>query len=344
MSSKIANFVYVEIGRKMPYFLKKSIIITRLQNPTATISYVSNLKINRFFQKKWNVHFIPFDSKKYIKMTSKVLQLFPERANHRGGYWVNSLIRLFALKDYIEQTGVTNFIHLESDSIALISQTDYESIIKLANFNSTCFDLDGQCVPTIIVIKDTGNYVNFLNFIEECIDFDFYRPDFFWNDMAALSLGKEKGFFNALPTYPHDISKQTDSSFSLIFDTAVYGKYLFGDDPRNSKFILRTGFRENPFSSPSDLKFQIKRGDDLFSLQLLVTINTDTFRLAILHNYAKRRVPFPRKNSLKWKIYLREANTDKFRIPTLSFSLLLLTFTHLIKRKFNSRLKIRSFL
>jgi hypothetical protein len=327
------TFLYVEIGRKMPFYLKTSLKFLRYFNPDADIYYISDINVAHKIRAKYNLKFIEFDGYQFRDIRNKVISLYPDKSIHRKNYWLNSLMRLFAIKQFIDLIEVPHFIHLESDSLPLLNKKDYGDLLNLKIDNSTCFNFNDQCVPTMILITNRDLYVNFINFLKDAILENLYSPEWYWNDIFSLNLGRSKGYFSALPVAPNPKSNNRRIDSKLIFDTAIYGKYLLGEDPRNRKFVIKSGVID--VTSPDFITQETAKWDIALhngQPELNMVANGNSWKVAVVHNYAKRKLPILDMKSKVWNQIIREANHETKRKKKISIRLFSLALYHLLLR------------
>jgi hypothetical protein len=330
---KNQNYLYVEIGRRIPYFLKISIKFARHFNPQANIYYISDIKLSKSVINRYDIKFVHFDKGAHTSIINKVVDLFPEKSIHRRQYWLNSLLRLFAIKQFIDKTQTSQFVHMESDSLPMLTKFDYQKLLNSISTNATCFNSRNLCVPTLLVIVDTFKYLDFIELLEKYILEDISRPVWYWNDIEALNIGRANGYFENLPVYPISHTTSEDLESSLLFDTAIYGKYLLGEDPRNTKFVVRSGAVDSSSNNelnPKTLKWDIVKEKNFDRLR--VQSDNQFWNLAIIHNYAKRNLPIIDAKSFFWKQLIREANGESIRLVSFSPRLFLRALVDLLDR------------
>jgi hypothetical protein len=330
---KDQNYLYVEIGRRIPYFLKISIKFARHFNPQANIFYISDIYLSKSVINKYDIKFVYFDKGTHTSIINKVIDLFPKKSIHRRQYWLNSLLRLFAIKQFIEKTRTSQFVHMESDSLPMLTKFDYQKLLNSISTNATCFNYQNLCVPTLVVIVDTFKYLDFIELLEKYILEDISIPVWYWNDIEALNIGRDKGYFENLPVYPISPKTSEDLGNNLLFDTAIYGRYLLGEDPRNTKFVVRSGVIDSSSKdefNPKSLKWEIVKENNFDRLR--VQFDNQFWNLAIIHNYAKRNLSIIDAKSFFWKQLIREANGDSIRLIRFSPRLFLRALIDLLDR------------
>ena len=321
----VAKYLFVDLGRKPPFYLKNSIKHARAANPTSEIYYVTDNFFNSKFLDKMKVITIRINREKFKDIVGLLQEYYLEKSGHRDGYWLNSCLRLFAIEEFIKITKFDKFIHLESDAIILFGEKDFDEIMLNYDSNYTCFDNANSSVPTILIITDSNLYLSFMKYLSNCLSDKEMYPEFYWNDIYSFNLGYKEGYFKALKTIPSNNNKPNNNLETQVFDTAIYGKYLLGQDPRNVKFRLKSGTIDTIDAKifPYSAKWKMIKNNTVPHLR--ITHKEKFFRIMVLHNYAKIKLPLLKSNSLIWKNILREANTDKFRINRLSLRLLLLS-------------------
>lgn len=330
---KEQNYLYVEVGRRIPYFLITSIKFARHFNPQANIYYISDINLSKTILNKYNIKFVHFDKGSHASIINKVVELFPEKSIHRRQYWLNSLLRLFAIKQFIEQTQTSQFVHMESDSLPMLTKFDYQNLLSSVSTNATCFNFQNLCVPTLVVIVDPLKYLDFIELLEKYILEDISSPLWYWNDIEALNIGRANGYFENLPIYPISHATSEDLGSNLLFDTAIYGKYLLGEDPRNTKFVIRSGVVDISSKNelnPETLKWNIVKENNLDRLR--VQFDNQFWNLAIIHNYAKRNLSIIDAKSFFWKQLISEANGESIRLISFSPRLFLRALIDLLDR------------
>jgi hypothetical protein len=327
----VAKYLYVDLGRKPPYYLKNSIKHTRASNPTSEIYYVTDHFVDSKFLNKMKVKTLRVNREKFKVVEELLQKYYPEKSGHRDRYWLNSCLRLFAIEEFIKITKSGNFIHLESDAIILFGEKDFDEIMKNYESNYTCFDNANSTVPTILIIANPTLYLNFMKYLYTCLSNKDMYPDFYWHDIYSFNLGYKAGYFKALKTIPIKTGMPSNTLETPVFDTAIYGKYLLGQDPRNVKFRIKSGAIDtiDALAFPYFAKWQIIKNGIVPHLR--ITYKKEFYRIMVLHNYAKIKLPLPKSNSLIWKNILREANTGKFRINRLSIRLMLISLQHYLR-------------
>ena len=136
-----------------------------------------------------------------------------------------------------------------------------------------------------------------------------------------------------MPVYPISHTTSEDLESSLLFDTAIYGKYLLGEDPRNTKFVVRSGAVDSSSNyelNPKTLKWDIVKEKNFDRLR--VQSDNQFWNLAIIHNYAKRNLPIIDAKSFFWKQLIREANGQSIRLVSFSPRLFLRALVDLLDR------------
>lgn len=171
----------------------------------------------------------------------------------RGNFWLTSLARFIALSDFAE-IHKQPFLHIESD--VLIS-----SDFPFRTLNELNYDLafpivsNSEAIASTLFIRNHSAAKLLVNYLLECA-----RKNSSTTDMLVLNnfMGEFPERATVLPSafsLSHSLetlsyrAKIVDSEnyFNAAFDGFDFGRYLFGDDPRNARgfSILR---RKDPNS------------------------------------------------------------------------------------------------
>ena len=163
--------------------------------------------------------------------------------NFRNNFWFTSSARFLALADF-SKTIEGDFLHIESDVIIAedfpfksLSKSNYDIIFPIVS--------DSNAIASCLYVRDseTADYLADLTLSES-------QKNNLTTDMYILSiLSKEANLnFSPLPTAPSNYYLRKESNtrflqfsdiaateFGGFFDGFDIGRYLFGDDPRNSR-------------------------------------------------------------------------------------------------------------
>lgn len=206
--------------------------------------------------------------------------------------WLNSLLRIFYLRDAANELSLNEFIHFDLDVIIYKSFDEINNIFDFEKLNITEHMEDTPIFgysyfPKLEIIKklcsDLENYL--LNENIENKELPNFRP---LNEMELLSIIKEKNstLFSSLPNLPYGSQK-------IIFDPATYGQY-FGGLPANSNSLFRR--RHISLSHTVGKEISSKRIKPIFRGNPRVLYNTKKIDIVNLHIHSKQLSKFLPEN------------------------------------------------
>lgn len=243
-------FVFVELGNSKSTVMEAAIQV-HLRCPESDIYIITD-----------QFHKPIVDSKIQFVSASKLPRdgAWTEFLNHsklntvwRGGFWVKTAERIFAINSFIQIAGIHNFIHMENDVLYIGNSSHLDSILNSSYQISFPFEnYDLGCLSFLYVDSQSSMLKLCEGFNEICK----LNPQ--WSEMRILGeLKKRKNdLIQVLPSIPsrdyldpietEDIQKSQllhsgFEKFNFIFDPTAYGFYLGGEDPRNSFFQLEYG-------------------------------------------------------------------------------------------------------
>jgi hypothetical protein len=326
------TYVFIEVGRPIPRYLGDSIEFTRATNPRSQIAFVSEKVKNFGIPIEINHKFSPHI---YSREINKIKDKFAKQVQHKGGYWLNSTLRLFALADFIRNNKeIKNLIHIESDALCFINEYAYAELTSKYKTPSIAVNSIGKCVPTCLIVGDTERYLHFVDYCSKLILEGLSEPDFFWSDQYLLAKGLEKGLIATLPS-PTLKSLSESSVTEIMFDTAVAGGYLLGKDPAHNYFLQKSGY-----CYEVELKPIIKKSAwglleyKAYGKLPTFILEDKNFHFLTLHNYAKRRIKHFNSSREMWQQIFDEANGNAWRKFTIRIDILVDTIFFKLKQKF----------
>lgn len=143
----------------------------------------------------------------------------------RKGFWQSSLSRILVLEQFHEQFPLDPILHLESDVI-LMKNFPFQEISKLGETYWNSFGTDSD-VGALIYSPTFNATTHLVDALRDAI-----RANPYITDMSALNMVRrnDPDKFKVLPTSSSDKSFK---NIPFIFDGAIIGMWLFGQDPRN---------------------------------------------------------------------------------------------------------------
>jgi len=300
MSRLVVVFVYLNVDP--PKYLLENLRRINFYFSHLEILYVTNIEVN--IPEDINAKIIKIDTRKYNdSFTSHSLS-----KSFRNGFWQASLLRLLVLQDIHELFPDTSILHFEADVLVMpdfpLEKISMVEKLMWMEFNN---ELD---VGAILYSPTKAHTIMLCNFILK----DLNKNDSL-TDMRTLS--------NFRHVHPAEVvlfpSHRTDELFlffECLFDGAIYGMWLLGQDQRNH-FGKLLRFRDLEESN-------IKVGDSSFLMQdnvlWLVNKKFEPLRLVNLHVHCKDSRIFAPKNEFLGRRVLESRAI--IRVPVFSLKIL----------------------
>jgi hypothetical protein len=289
------KIVFVHIGQNMTPTLFKAAQVARASFPDAEICLVSDQKNLLANFPGTKLEFEPNLIKPYIK---EFLKKNRELKNVAGGYWLNTLQRIFAIIQVARLNPNQPLIHLESDvylyaSSEELQQVDLnEQLVSYPRLSCT------RGVASILYSPNLEILESFLVNLHSILS----SNSGIQNDMDLLGEALNMEIASELPSFP--ILGHETSEIRPIFDGAALGQYLLGVNPIHSNGFVVSGFQNSDY--PADIsKFSWsipERGKLNFSY------NNTRYRLLCLHAHSKEIIGIPDETDERWSQIISEAN------------------------------------
>jgi hypothetical protein len=208
----------------------------------------------------------------------------------RKGFWFHTSSRIFALCDYMLESGTDQVFHLESD-VLLFEDFPFSKFYNLNKISFPMVSSDHAAASTLYI--GSRNLASLLrNFMSEQINLDSQLTD-------MKILAKFQNAFDEnvelLPVTLADCKSEIDlrnfqltgsiniEKFGGLFDGATWGQYLFGLDPRNHWGFIPL-FNKIPFHIAKPENFIFKN----FGSHLEVSSNgVEFYKIFSLHIHSK---------------------------------------------------------
>jgi hypothetical protein len=227
---------------------------------------------------------------------------YPDKRSMAGGYWLNTLERIFALnvlKNHVEYDA--QIIHTESDVYSYLNE---EILVTLNEMNINV------AMPRFSPERGIGSFVYFRNFgfLEGSLD-SFQKildRESIENDMELFGFALNSGLIQELPSNPEHCPKISER-IHLIFDGAALGQYLFGQDPFHQNGDYVSGFI-NPFSTIQYEKAKWGVHEINGKKFVSFTYGGSKFVIVNLHLHSKEIIPEIDAENLIWTRVFNEAN------------------------------------
>jgi hypothetical protein len=250
---------------------------------------------------------IEYQNKHRDEFISKFIKKYPELNSIAGGYWLYTLERLFALKRIYEVIPSTeNFVHLESDVLSLLSDTDFDLLAEKVKRVACPRFSEERGIASVLFVPNEKDFERTLNSFTQILN-EANPPS---NDMDLLGICLNKGIIDELPSTPGAAWEDFQGQ-RVVFDGAAYGQYLFGQDPFHTNGRRISGF-QNPYFeiSMQQTNWRIEKSETQESSSLFFTKGGLSYRVLNLHIHCKISLAAPSSDSLQWLVAIREANGE----------------------------------
>lgn len=243
--------VLVYLGDSIPKYVRKNLrLITSLfQNRPVVLIYnskkaIQKNKVPRVDYWYWN--------EGNSKEATEVKEQISHNREFREDFWINSLIRLFALKDFVLQERIDRALHIEADVI-LSPVFPFEDYLRIRKGLAYPLVERKVGIASILYIASNQGINDLVQFALKKVK---QNPKL--TDMILLGEFQEE-FQNSvtlIPTIDSGLRLKKSSvpieqcrkailnpeEFRMIHDACSVGQYFFGEDPRNAQG-LRKVFR-----------------------------------------------------------------------------------------------------
>lgn len=227
---------------------------------------------------------------------------YPEKKTLAGGYWLNTIERIFALNSLEGVVdGSSQIIHVESDVYTYFT-ADVIRALEKSGLRAA--------IPRFSPERGIGSVMYFKNYreLEESIKTfaEITELKDIENDMELFGHALNSSLIAELPSTPSSAWK-LEPNMSLLFDGASFGQYLFGQDPFHQNGKLVSGY-VNPFSTVNyaESKWNMEEYNGNFYPSF--RYQGEKYLLANLHLHSKEIIPRTDEKSEIWTRVFNEAN------------------------------------
>ena len=240
----------------------------------------------------------------YIALFSKKNR---ELKNLAGGYWLNTIVRLFALIQVAKLAPDEVIIHLESDVYLYATSTDLAIYPFAKDFVSYPRLSSTQGIASILYSPNLKTLESFLLNLKKILS---ENPDIA-NDMDLLGIALHLALARELKSIPSGDADSDEGNF--IFDGAAVGQYLLGVDPVHTSGLVVSGFQNPGYPIIlSSLKWSISEHG-----KINIHIKDMTYEVLSIHAHSKELLGHPDINDVRWKQVMSEANLEVPRVAKM---------------------------
>jgi hypothetical protein len=223
-----------------------------------------------------------------------------------GGYWLNTLKRLYVLEI---MTTIPfewdDMIHYESDIYPLITQEIIDCLRSKISSSAVPRFSDERGIASLLYIRNKKSLIHFIEGTSQILCEQHEIRD----DMELLGAALNKSVIEELPSIPKDAWSWGDKR--ILFDGAAYGQFLFGQDPFHTNGKITLGYK-NP-SFPLDIslgKWSISKEGKTSPTSLKFNYLNQEYEIANLHVHSKLLLTELSQNNSEWANFLDVANGD----------------------------------
>jgi hypothetical protein len=217
-----------------------------------------------------------------------------------GGYWLNTIARLFALAQVARVAPNESMIHLESDVYLYASDDDLsrfsfsQETVSYPRLSRTRGIASFLFIPNLVALE------SFLLSLKTILS----QNTAVINDMDLLGHALNLGIATELPSVPTFAEERLKCNF--IFDGAALGQYLLGVDPVHTSGSVVSGFQNSDYPIEiSKLRWSIPKPGSI-----CMSYHNVEHKLVTLHAHSKELLEPPDPSSTRWRQIINEANLD----------------------------------
>ena len=228
----------ISIG-SIPNFIKYTINTILSVDKNANLYLVSDQKFNLNNVKTINLSNV--ESEQTCKV--RELNIYKNNAIENERILLNSLLRIFYLKDIQEDLGLEEIVHFDIDTLiykpfSKINKCFDKSKFNITSSSNTRLTFGYSYIPNLEVNKKVCDTLEDLIRNGHKLNWAFnnYTPPNIM-DLLGLAYQNNKNLFNLLPNLPYE------SEF--VFDPSSYGQFIDGSENYPKKFYSRRSINFN---------------------------------------------------------------------------------------------------
>jgi hypothetical protein len=229
----LSSLIFVWIGDKLPNWAVISLniavhnsncnIYLLTTNISCSVNPICNQILISSFYKKSNYQFINNNS------------------TFRDGFWFKTTERFFILRDFVAKNKIQSFFHAELDNLVF----DISDLpVLFNNIGRGLFipkDSIDRCIASLLYINESKVLNDFCDYVidnPKLLDNDMLLLGDFANNYHDVFYLPNESIFN----FYNEIKYLKYTDLGGFFDAAAIGQFLFGIDPRNSRFPIYNKF------------------------------------------------------------------------------------------------------
>jgi hypothetical protein len=313
--------VYVHLGDKPAPQLVESIVQARRVSPQNPVYVILTRNTTMAGLSEFGARIVYAEELRQTDAQRLYVSNVRKRLGKRRGFWRFTTERFFTLLAFMEDTGTSALLHLESDNDIFFDLSEAAPALgKLYKGFASTFLNDDCCVPGVFYVADAALLEEFTRYVAKRVS-DEARQQTRWylpfgrrvrmgrtlNDMIMLADFKREvagDSFDILPMVPSDYVIDRPAAVApanycysrgfaelgLVFDGATFGVYLHGLDPTDRRSPGSVGWVDER-SVVDSLRF----GYDGLALHApdqpqYLSFEGRRVRLGSIHNHSKKRI------------------------------------------------------
>jgi len=256
------DLVYAHFNTMLPRHLELNIERTLHLFPKITVHLLTDQDASHLSDVRLRIHRLNQDNR-WKELNSSLAH--PK--DFRGNFWLTSLARFLALSDFAENHNQP-FLHIESD-VLISNDFPFEKLKGLSHDLAFPIVSNSQAIASTLFIRNHSAAKQLANFSLQCAREDSSTSDMlvlyrFIKEFPSIAtvLPSAFSYSRGLETLAfRDAVIDAESYFKAAFDGFDFGRYLFGDDPRNARgFSTLRSKDPNSFLDVSKLKLTLTKG------------------------------------------------------------------------------------
>ena len=239
----MTKFVLVNLGPQIPSYFYENIRWIRRNFPSNQLLVIFDEQILKENLMKLDVELFYYQRKRDVR---ELLAKLQHDASFRSGFWHLTIDRLFAICDAVVELELKKTIYIESD-VLLLPNFPLGAVSRIEKIAWTRYN-DKRDVPSIIIVPNASQAMELrANLIT------LFESNPMLTDMSALNklASQREDLVYLIPTIVDGLenkklvderelsritflSPEFTSDCRGVFDGAIIGMYLTGQDPHNS--------------------------------------------------------------------------------------------------------------
>jgi len=281
------DLVFVHFNTKLPRHLELNIERSLRLFPVRNVHLLTDQDVGHLRGRNLRIHHLSQDNR-WHELNSSLIH--PK--DFRGNFWLTSLARFFALSDFAE-VHKAPFLHIESD-VLISNDFPFDTLSELKYDLAFPIVSNSQAIASTLYIRNHSAAKLLANYSLECS-----RQNSSTTDMLVLFnfMSEFPDLVSILPSgFSHARSLEALSCRQKVIDSEIYfraafdgfdfGRFLFGDDPRNARgFSILRKNDQNTFLDVGNLTLVTTENRTFPSIRL--KSNGELIPLYSLHIHSK---------------------------------------------------------